>query len=266
MHQSTKKIQRIYNLDITRLHPKQLNYGEIKIKAVKIPLVVDLRPNMPDVYDQGNLGSCTAQAFCAAYQYLKPQFFGSRLFLYYNTRQIEGTVPYDNGATLYGTIKSIKKYGICPDPKWPYIIEQFTNKPSQECYTIALANKSIKSYNVQNDLNLMKTYLNAGFPLVIGIAVYSDFESDTVAKTGIVPMPSNQSIFLGGHAVVVCGYNDTKKVWIVRNSWGSSWGDNGYFYLPYPYLTNKSLCSDIWYITKNTDAINKNTQVVNKIK
>jgi len=257
MQEPNKKPKRIYNLDIKRLHPRELSYGDIKIKAVKLPLIVDLRPKMPVVYDQGNLGSCTSNAFCAVYQYLKPQLQGSRLFLYYNTRSIEDTIPYDNGATLYGTIKSIKKNGLCRETKWPYIITKFAIKPSPECYTIALANKNINAYNVQNDLNFMKNYLNAGFPLVIGIAIYSEFESDAVAKTGIVPMPSSNSTFLGGHAVVVVGYNDTKKVWIVRNSWGSSWGDKGYFYLPYPYLTNPTLCSDIWYITKNNNNNNK---------
>jgi len=267
--QQAKKPKRIYNLDIKRLDPKELNYGDIKTKAIKLPLIVDLRSKMPAVYDQGSLGSCTANAFCGAYQYLKQQLQGSRLFLYYNTRSIEGTTSYDSGATLYDTIKSIKSYGLCPEPKWPYAIGKFTQKPSTECYTIALANKNINYYNVKNDLNSMKTYLSEGFLLVIGIAVYSEFESNAVASTGIVPLPGKNSTFLGGHAVVVVGYDDTKKVWIVRNSWGSSWGDKGYFYLPYSYLTNPSLCSDIWYITlnnltKTTDTGKKNTGVVKK--
>jgi len=269
MQEPNKNPKRTYNLDIKRLDPKELNYSDIKTKAIKLPSIVDLRTKMPAVYDQGSLGSCTAQSFCAAYQYLKPQLQGSRLFMYYNTRLIGGTVSYDSGATLYDTIKSIKNYGICPETKWPYVIGKFTTKPSPECYKIALANKNINSYNVKNDLNLMRTHLNEGLLLVIGIAVYSEFETNAVAKRGYVPLPGKNSTFLGGHAVVVVGYNDTKKVWIVRNSWGSSWGDKGYFYLPYSYLTNPSLCSDIWYITlnnlrKTTDSVNKNTDTVNK--
>lgn len=253
MQESNKNPKRIYNLDIKRLEPKELNYGDIKIKAVKLPLVVDLRPKMPAVYDQGNLGSCTANAFCGAYQYLKPQLQGARLFLYYNTRQIEGTVSYDSGATLYGTVKSITEYGVSPESNWPYVIKNFRVKPSDLSYKIALTHRAVSCYNVPSDLNSMKSYLSSGFPLVIGIAVYSDFESNAVAKTGLVPLPSKQSTFLGGHAVVVCGYDDSKQLWTVRNSWGSSWGDKGYFYLPYAYLTNKSLCSDIWCMTKTTD-------------
>jgi C1A family cysteine protease len=95
----------------------------------------------------------------------------------------------------------------------------------------------------------MKTCLASGFPIVVGIAVYSSFESGTVAKTGVVPMPKSNEECLGGHAVVCVGYDDKAQTWIMRNSWGLGWGNKGYFTLPYLYLLDSSLCSDLWCIT-----------------
>jgi C1A family cysteine protease len=97
----------------------------------------------------------------------------------------------------------------------------------------------------------MKGCLASGFPFVVGILVYDSFEGLTVAKTGYVPMPNTKTEqILGGHAVICVGYNDSKSVWIMKNSWGSSWGDNGYFYLPYNYLLNSKLAGDMWTIKK----------------
>ena len=97
----------------------------------------------------------------------------------------------------------------------------------------------------------MKMSLSKANPFVVGIVVYESFESDTVAKSGYVPMPNVTSeAMLGGHAVLCVGYNDIKKVWIMRNSWGTSWGDRGYFYLPYAYLLDNTLTSDLWNISK----------------
>ncbi len=88
--------------------------------------------------------------------------------------------------------------------------------------------------------------------MVFGFSVYESFESDSVASTGVVPMPSPNEQLLGGHAVVLVGYDDTKKVWIVRNSWGTNWGQAGYFTMPYAYLTNSNLASDFWTISTVT--------------
>ena len=96
----------------------------------------------------------------------------------------------------------------------------------------------------------MKTSLVNGFPFVVGISIYSSFESYNVYATGIIPMPSKYDKLLGGHTVLCCGYDDSKQVWIMRNSWGVNWGDNGYFYLPYLYLLDSSLSTDLWNIIK----------------
>jgi C1A family cysteine protease len=257
MQKEIKKPKRVFNLIIKRIDPKKLNYGPIKIKAVKgLPPVVDLRPGMPPVYDQGDLGSCTAQAFCGSYQYLT-QFYGSRLFLYYNERKIEHTVPYDSGAYLIDGVKSLEKNGLCSDSSWPYIVNKFAIEPPKDCYVTALAHKVIKCYNVPQNLKSMKEYLNEGFPFAVGIKVYSEFESDAVEKTGIVPIPTANSKLIGGHAVLICGYNDLKKQWLFRNSWGDTWGDNGYGYLPYNHLISPSLCTELWCITLTSGISNK---------
>jgi C1A family cysteine protease len=104
--------------------------------------------------------------------------------------------------------------------------------------------------NPQKTIEDTNMCLISNEPFVVGILIFSSFETLIVAKTGYVPMPKYNDTVLGGHAVVCVGYDDIKKVWIMRNSWGTSWGDKGYFYLPYAYLTNDNLSSDLWTIGK----------------
>ena len=254
-NRTDKKITNFYDLKISRIPQEKLNNKNLEI--TKLPASIDLRSKFPPCYDQGQLGSCTANAIVGAYQYLTPSFMGSRLFQYYNERVIEGDVPYDNGATVSDSVKAVQNYGLCPESEWTYDINKFAVKPTTRCYTDGLKHRAIKVYNVQQTLSSMKAYLNQGYPFIIGIVVYSSFETNSVAKTGFVPMPpvNRNDYILGGHCVVVVGYNDNLKggVWIVRNSWGTNWGVNGYFYLPYNYLTNPNLCSDNWCIETDTN-------------
>ena len=217
--------------------------------------MVDFRSksNMPPVYDQQDIGSCTAQALCAAYSFLSPEVNGSRLFLYYNERlrdfqNGDNNVTIDDGSSLTNGIKCLQIYGVCPEVDWPYDTTKYAVIPPTICYTNALNYKAIEVYNVKRNIIDMKNSLSLGIPFVIGILIYSSFESDKAIKKGIVHMPNPNEQLLGGHAVLVCGYNDSKKQWIVRNSWGTSWGDKGYFYLPYRYLLNSNLSSDFWAI------------------
>jgi len=240
---------RAYNCLITRVDPAQLNIKSFDVKVT--PANIDLRPQMPPVYDQGQLGSCTANALCAAFAYETQNVdMGSRLFVYYNERMLEHTIPQDAGALLSDGVKTLEKYGVCPETEWPYVISKFAIKPIAKCYTDALAHHVVSALNIQNTLSAMKQSLTAGHPFVVGIAVYDSFESNQVALTGIVPMPNvNTESLLGGHAVLVVGYDDSHQWFIVRNSWGINWGAKGYFYLPYAYLTNSNLTSDLWNIT-----------------
>ena len=215
---------------------------------------VDLRDKCPGVYNQGKLGSCTANALAAAYEYNEIQknintfFIPSRLFIYYNERDIENTVNYDSGAQIRDGIKTLNNIGVCPETEWPYDIQNFKEKPLDKCYNIANNHKTIKYHRIEQNINHIKSCLLEGYPIVFGFTVYENFESEDVAKTGIMEMPKRDDKVLGGHAVMAVGYNDKKKLIIVRNSWGIEWGDNGYFYMPYAFITNKNMCADLWSI------------------
>jgi C1A family cysteine protease len=221
----------------------------------KLPTKVDLRDQCPkEVYDQGQLGSCTANAIGAAFEFdlLKQgltDFMPSRLFIYYNERSMEGTVGSDSGAQIRDGIKTVYKQGVCPESSWPYDISKFADQPPAECYTEASSHQVTSYQRVSRVLNQMKGCLAHGYPFVFGFSVYSSFESDEVAKTGVVPMPdvANEE-FLGGHAVLAVGYDDAEQRFVVRNSWGDTWGMGGYFTMPYAYLTERSLASDFWAI------------------
>ena len=257
-----------FPINISRLSDDQLIFRtnsntDLHLKLpTKLPTNIDLRSKFSACYDQGSLGSCTSNALVAAYQYLTPTFMGSRLFLYYNERVIEGSVKEDAGAYIHDGVKSLKTTGLCPETSWPYIVSQFATKPPDTCYILALARKIINAYNVVQTLTAMKGYLIAGFPFVVGILCYNSFISMQVEKDGLVPMPpiNKKDTKLGGHCVLCIGFSDTIKCpgsppgsWLMRNSWGVSWGIQGYFWIPYGYLINKKLTSDCWEITHHTD-------------
>lgn len=239
--------KRLYNLIIN----KSESLEKFSVINKLLPQKVDLRNKLPPIYDQGSLGSCTANALCCLIQYLRPELQGSRLFLYYNERKLENDIPDDSGATLESGIKCLLKYGICPESSWPYIISKFAVKPPDACYIEALDRQALKVKSINENLQTMKATLSNGNPFVVGILIYESFEYSIVSRKGIVPMPKiNKEQILGGHAVVCVGYNNITRQWIMRNSWGNSWGNNGYFYLPYNYLLNPNLASDMWTITK----------------
>jgi C1A family cysteine protease len=219
----------------------------------KLPSKIDLRPKCPPVYNQGQLESCTGNAIAGAFEFdlLKqnaPDFTPSRLFIYYNERVIENTVSSDSGAEIRDGIKSINTQGVCPETMWLYIASEFAQKPFASCYTDALNHKSISFHRITRDINQMKGCLADGYPFVIGFTVYNSFESTEVEKTGILNMPTPSEKVVGGHAVLVVGYDDSQKRFIVRNSWGSDWGISGYFTMPYDYLLNPNLSDDFWTI------------------
>ena len=218
-----------------------------------LPGSIDLRKSMPLVYDQGDLGSCTANAIAAAVDFAHnkdDQFFmyPSRLFIYYNERKIEGTVNEDSGAQIRDGIKSVGTQGNVPEGQWPYLIEKFTVKPPKSVYTNATKYKALSYGRVlDTDIVQVKAALANGFPFVFGFNVYESFESPAVAKTGKMPIPKKDEQLLGGHAVCAVGYDDAKQCVIVRNSWGTKWGDGGYFYMPYEFIVSPET-SDFWAI------------------
>jgi C1A family cysteine protease len=234
--------------------PDQRDFVYTVEKLRRIPNVVDLRSGCPPVEDQGNLGSCTAQALVGAMEFLENKegvVFEdfSRLFIYYNERVIQRTVESDSGATLRNGIKTLKKQGVCSEKLWPYKISRFKTRPSKKSYKDAL-DHTISVYRRITSLNDMKGCLASGFPFVFGFSVYESFESVAVSRTGIVPMPAAGERLLGGHAVMAVGYDDMTKRFLIRNSWGSEWGMDGYCAMPYEYLANPNLAADFWTISR----------------
>jgi len=218
-----------------------------------LPRSTDLRSQCPPVYDQGQLGSCTANAIAGAIEFDRMKqklsdFQPSRLFIYYNERVIEGTVGSDSGAQIRDGIKSVNKQGVCPETDWPYDITKFTQKPPAKSYSDALLDKAVAYQRLVQNLNQFKGCLASGYPFVLGFTVYESFESPEVAQSGHAPMPAPGEQQLGGHAVMAVGYDDGPQTLLVRNSWGNGWGMAGYFTLPYAYVTQPSLASDFWTI------------------
>jgi C1A family cysteine protease len=223
-------------------------------KTGALPPSADLRAGCPAVYDQGQIGSCTANAIAGAIEFdqrkqqLPQPFTPSRLFIYYNERLMEGSVASDSGAQIRDGIKSVGSQGACAETLWPYVEDQFAVRPSPPCYKIARTHPAVSYSRVAQDLGQLKACLAAGYPFVLGITVYESFESDGAASSGIVPMPGDSETVLGGHAVMAAGYDDASSRFLVRNSWGSDWGMGGYFTIPYGYVTDDNLADDFWTI------------------
>jgi C1A family cysteine protease len=235
-----------------------------------IPAIVDLSSGFPPVFDQGDIGSCTGNGCAAAYDYLElleqrqklpvtaahEEFQGaydnaSRLFIYYNERALEGTVSQDAGAEIRDGIKVLNQTGVCRESVWPYGDPNVFVKPSDAAYAEAALHK-IVNYQRLESLDDVRHCIASGYPVVIGFSVYTQFESDEMAATGELQLPGPSDQLLGGHCVVISGYNDTASRVRCRNSWGTGWGigGSGYFHMPYAYLTNPDLSSDWWMIKK----------------
>ena len=246
-------MKRPYNRVKDRHDPRDHRYNDCRPLAR--PPVVDLSGKFSPVYDQGDLGSCTGNAWVGALEYeenIQQEAFVSfsRLFIYFNERLLEGDIDQDGGAEIRDGIKTLVRYGACSEGLWPYDIAKFKLKPSMEAYTEALNHKALQYSRVEQTENAITHALAAGHPVVCGIMIYDSFESEEVAKDGVVPMPKDGEACQGGHAVCIVGYDYNKKLFKFRNSWGPDWGDKGYFYLPFEYVLNPDLAEDFWVLTK----------------
>lgn len=229
-------------------------YSAIAAPPKRLPAKVDLSAGCSAVEDQGQLGSCTANALVGNLEFLCKKAGGnggvpdySRLFIYYNERAMEGTISEDSGAMIRDGIKTLVKLGACLEKNWPYNIAKFTQKPPAPCYKQA-SDHQVTSYHRILSLQEMRQCLAEGYPFVFGFSVYESFESPQVAKTGKLNLPKPGEKQIGGHAVCAVGYDDAAKRVLVRNSWGASWGMKGYFTMPYDYISNTNLADDFWTI------------------
>lgn len=227
---------------------------------------VTLRDRMPpDIFNQGALGSCTANALIAALMFMKGESCPmlSRLDLYYKERVLEDSVDEDAGAEIRDGMKALAKWGVCQEKLWPYKIRQFRTAPSAEADADE-PNYKIKKYMRLRTTQEMMKCLSMGRPFTIGMTIYENFDDPITVNKGIMRMPTVDQRVLGGHAICVIGYDsdftksDTFKrsglqtsqvsplMFEARNSYGPDWGDGGHFWVPGEYLDNRDLSDDCW--------------------
>ena len=235
--------------------PDKIDSRDYKYQIVSTTAVnrVDLRPYCSTIENQGQLGSCTGNAVAGAIEYLdkknnKPTDV-SRLYIYYYERLLEGTVNYDSGAYIRDGIKATYTYGAPLESLWPYNISKYKIKPSDVAIADAAKRKVTLYERVLNFDGCINALTN-GFPVIVGFYVYSSFESGNWwYTTGNMPYPNvAKETLLGGHAVLLVGYDKTNNCFIARNSWGTNWGDKGYFYMPFQVIQNTNMSSDFWII------------------
>jgi C1A family cysteine protease len=220
--------------------------GTRALKPKAIPTSFSLRSNMPPIYDQGELGSCVANATCALLSCAnravrRTHFTGSRLFMYFIGRGLDAITDSepmqlvsDVGLYMASALDGVRQYGVLDESIYPYNTDNFAFIPSSTVFARAARSKNIAYASVSKNLTDLKTRLAAGFPIMFGILIYENFfDSDN----GDIPMPEGE--VLGGHALVLVGYNDSTSKFTFRNSWGTSWGDRGYGTIPYDYLTSE---------------------------
>jgi C1A family cysteine protease len=255
-HLIPKPIVQSYSFTIPKYHwvPDKLDKRDhpYLLTGASQSSVVDLRPYCSSIENQGNLGSCTGQAIAGAIELLHKRASRtldvSRLFIYYYERQYIGTVNYDSGAYIRDGIKVCYTYGAPVESLWPYNINKFRTVPPSTAMQDA-AKRKVTSYQRVADFNGVIDAVASGHPVVVGFTVYSSFESNSVAKTGVMPYPNtSKERVLGGHAVLIVGYNKNRNVFIVRNSWGTGWGEGGYFYMPFQVIQNTNMSGDFWII------------------
>lgn len=219
-----------------------------------LPPLVDLRSNWGQMLDQGNLGSCVSNSVTYQLRYIlrKNQNQAvdmSRLFIYYNGRLNSGyPIAEDTGLTMRQGFISVQNSGAAPETEWPYDIAKFATKAPASVYTLASANKTIGYYSVAQDLSQLRKCLKDGFLISFGIALFDSFMSATVARTGQVPVPQRGEQRIGGHAMTIVGYDHDRSVFIVANSWGDDWGDNGFCYIPYSMILDRNNTGDFWSV------------------
>jgi C1A family cysteine protease len=249
------------------------NLGSISVyqqEAPSLPSKVDLRQWCPPVDDQLQLGSCTANAGAALIEYFQNKAFGtyikvSRLFLYKAARNLLHEEE-DGGAFLRTTMKALVLFGVPPEEFWPYTDQhpEFNAEPPAFCYAYGQSYAAVKYFRLDPAatpkdvlLTRIKTNLAAQLPAMFGFTVYSSIRQ---AQDGKIPFPCPNEHIEGGHAILAVGYDDTMKIanackqehtgaLLIRNSWGTAWGESGYGWLPYEYVL-KGLAVDWWSLVE----------------
>ena len=234
--------------------PRDHSYSPPPDLVTNLPAEVDLRRHFRYAYDQFHMNSCTANAIAAVMEFdeirqgWKDVHRPSRMFIWYNERAVEGKQKQNTGGQIRNGIKSVAKLGVCPESEWEYRVNKYMIRPSAECYRNARHYEAVEYQRMMHHLDQLRACLASGFPFVFGFKVYESFEGGEVRRTGIVHMPVPGEKTVGLHAVVACGYEDARRRFIIRNSWGRKWGKDGYCTMPYAYLLDPELSHDFWTI------------------
>ena len=229
-------------------------YQPQNLQLTETHYLTDVQMIACPILNQGNLGSCVAQsAYALLYIMSKGKITLSRLQLYMCLRALDNSsLTRDTGGTIRGVMKAISKYGVCDENLWNHDIKNFDKLAPKPAFS--------NTYNITNfvytfvtqDYKSIKEVLVSGSPIICGIAVYESFQSENSNKYGIIPMPNTKTQkLLGGHAILLIGYDDKSKTFKFQNSWGTNWGDKGYGYIPYDYVLNTSLCFDLCKVSFN---------------
>lgn len=232
------------------VHDRRLKFSPFRLAT--LPSKVNLKPKMPPVRHQGPGASCTAMAVCGLIGYRELSGADHRVvdpspqFQYFNTRIFEKTTESDSGASLRNAILALQEYGFCDELCCPYDPERFADRPLSICYKAAEVYRSVSAHRVEQTLVDLRASLASGNPVLFGFTVYSAFENAATAATGIVNLPGPGEVALGGHAVMLIGYDDEEGRFLVRNSYGGNWGNAGHFSMPFDYVTNQNLSGDFW--------------------
>lgn len=217
------------------------------------PKIFSWRHALPECYDQGPTSSCTGNAVAAAVDFDRrqdklPFVQPSRKFIYWNGRALEGTTDEDSGARISDVVNSLTRFGYCAERVCPF--ESLTLAPSPTAFSEAkhLAYTTRHRRKLPQTEHIIKAALMSGRVVIAGMMVYTAMEGPEAAATGLVPLPRAEEEFLGGHCVDITGWDDVKQFWEVRNSWGTAWGDHGYFWAPKRYFLDPKLSSDFTII------------------
>ena len=250
---------------------REPDIGPTTATRARVPVAADLRPNCSPVANQASFGSCTAFAIIKGFrEYLSRKEgnntdLSARFFWYAERQYVDEVMGGDSVNANAGVptelgMVAIGKYGTTAEAVFPYpslaefaAIKQLP-KPEQgpaldklaavpppaESWDKAKAYRVTQPIKPCGDVAGMKSAFAAGKPVVLAFRLYESFATKDVAATGNVPVPDlTKEKALGGHAMCGVGYDDQKKVIIVRNSWSEKWGDKGYCYVPYAYFQVK---------------------------
>lgn len=232
--------------------PLDWRYRPRRAVTRDLPDAIDLRRFCPPVYDQLHLNSCSANALAAALRFDEikegrshlPE--PSRLFIYFNERDAEHVVSRNAPVSLRDGYHSMAHQGACPERLWPYHVRRFKRRPPASCYAAARRHTAIEYYRIRRALSHLRACLADSFPFVFALAVHRSLFTPAARRTGVIPVPGRRDALVGGHAVLAVGYLHSRRLLIVRNSWGEGWGDRGYGYLPYAFLASSALTWDFW--------------------